>query len=160
MAFSWDDVDEYAKVLDQYLPDIGEGDTMASQVATAVSRIGYRWFNDGDTIWTDECQSCADWLYENIRGADRVISALNKQPFAGEPSLDDDIDNDDGRYSDIYGDKLKKLFDISVNLDLKGLNEEPAVGSVFDCEGPVLAKMKEYQDYYGPFDNFWNEENW
>ena len=156
MAFSWDDVDEYAKVLDQYLPASGEGDTMATQVATAVSRIGYHWFNDGDTIWTDECQSCADWLYKNVRGFDTVIRALNKQPFAGEQSLEDD----DERYSDIYGDKLKKLLDVSVNLDLEWLNEEPAEGSFFDCEGPVLAKMKEYQDQYGPQDDFWDEENW
>lgn len=155
MAFSWDDASKYSEVLDQYLPDTGEGDTMATQASTAFSKIGYRWFNDGDTIWTDECQSCADWLYQNIKGADTTIKSLNRQPFAGMPMIDDEEDRD------AYGDGLKKLLDISLNIDLKGLNEEPAVGSVFDCEGPVLTAMEEYQLYEDDDsdDDYWDEDD-
>lgn len=85
MALNSNDIDKYYEVLTQYLPDTGEGDTMATQLATAVDRIVYRWFNDGDTIWTDECQPFADWLWENIDGIDTVIDDMNQYMFAGFP---------------------------------------------------------------------------
>ena len=45
----WEDFDKFTNYK-KYLPISGEGDTKASQMATAVSKIVYRYFNDGDTI--------------------------------------------------------------------------------------------------------------
>lgn len=32
----------------KYLPENGEGNSLASQAVTAVSKLVYKWFNDGD----------------------------------------------------------------------------------------------------------------
>ena len=45
--------DKFNKVLDVYMPAQGEGDNVASQIATAVAKMAYRWFNDGDTVNSD-----------------------------------------------------------------------------------------------------------
>ena len=141
MAFSWDDASKYSEVLDQYLPNVGEGDTIATQASTAVSRIGYRWFNDGDTIWTDECQSCADWLYENIDGVKPVIDSLNEYMFACMPSIN-------RKLYDLYGDKLKEIIDAVADENLlKELNDRPLAGSIYNCEGPVLTAMEKCQAF-------------
>ena len=38
------------ELLDKYLPDEGEGKTMATQAVTAMCKIVYRWYNDGDVF--------------------------------------------------------------------------------------------------------------
>ena len=43
----------------QYLPDRGEGDTLATQAATAVTKLVYKWYNDGD-------------VYDLVRDASRI----------------------------------------------------------------------------------------
>ena len=45
---SWSAFDEFDGICDQYLPSRGEGDTMAEQIVTAINKLIYRWFNDGD----------------------------------------------------------------------------------------------------------------
>lgn len=45
----WDEFDRFVRYK-KYLPPMGEGDTMASQLATAVSTIVHRYYNDGDTV--------------------------------------------------------------------------------------------------------------
>ena len=69
--------DKFNKILDYYMPPRGEGDTMANQIATAVAKIAYRWFNDGDTVSSDwmvagetiagGLSQFANWLYENVK---------------------------------------------------------------------------------------------
>lgn len=151
MSLSSDFIDKYAKILHPYLPPIGQGDTMATQLSTAINRIIYRWFNDGDTIWTDECQSCADWLYQNIDGADAIIDSLNEYDFAGSPHIKDrDI-------KALYEDGLESLLKYSVPDEegMKELDEEPLAGSIFDCEGPVLTTMEGHQE-----DDDWDDDDW
>ena len=145
MALNVKDLGKYYDVLSQYLPDTGEGDTMVTQLSTAVNRIVYRWFNDGDTIWTEECQSFADWLWQNIARIDAVIDDMNQYMFAGSPYIEDRT------LSGIYEDCLKEILDIAADRDLlNDLDSRPANGSVYDCEGAVLEVMERYSedDYY------------
>lgn len=148
MALNSNDIDKYYEVLTQYLPDTGEGDTMATQLATAVDRIVYRWFNDGDTIWTDECQPFADWLWENIDGIDTVIDDMNQYMFAGFPYIKDLT------FRGIYENCLKRILDIATDRELlNSLDSRPLEGSVFDSEAVTLDVMEteseEDDDYDG-----------
>lgn len=45
---SWSAFNEFDGICYQYLPSRGEGDTMASQIVTAICKLVYKWFNDGD----------------------------------------------------------------------------------------------------------------
>ena len=59
---------------DKYLPAHGDGDSMGTQAATAVSKVIYKWFNDGDVYdnhyflhgWCNDISGSANWLYMNI----------------------------------------------------------------------------------------------
>lgn len=52
----------YDEVIELYLPDRGEGKTKATQIVTAVNKLIYKWFNDGDVY---------DNTYHMIRLAER-----------------------------------------------------------------------------------------
>ena len=39
---SWSAFDEFDGICDQYLPSRGEGDTMASQIVTAINKLIYK----------------------------------------------------------------------------------------------------------------------
>ena len=72
MSIQWDDFDKFSEISDKFLPVSGEGNTVATQIVTAVSKIVYKWFNDGDvydtahylTGWYNDLSSYANWLYE------------------------------------------------------------------------------------------------
>ena len=111
---------------------------MATQLSVAVNLIVYRWFNDGDTIWTEVCQSFADWLWQNISGIDAVIDDMNQYMFAGSPTIDDRT------LQKMHEGGLEKILDIAADRDLLGvLDSRPAEGSVYDCQGIVLEAMEE-----------------
>lgn len=128
-------------VIDPYLEE--DEDTMANQLALALDAI-FVSIPTGETIWTDEYQPCADWLYQNIDGADIVIDSLNKQSFAGCPHFDMHT----GYFNDEYRDMIMKLIKRCMpdEEEMEELNEEPAAGSVFDCEGPVLDAMERFEN--------------
>lgn len=51
--------------IEEYLPAVGEGDTLASQLATAVCKISYRFLNDGDKCNDVYVRSYTSWLEKN-----------------------------------------------------------------------------------------------
>ena len=73
MAVNWVYFDRFEKVTSNYLPDYGEGDTVASQAVTAVMKLVYKWYNDGDVFdntkylegWANDLSSYANWLYNH-----------------------------------------------------------------------------------------------
>ena len=66
--------EEFNDILDKYMPKYGEGDTFASQIATAVAKIVYRWFNDGDSIEDEGLIQFVNWLKDNVPEAKRYLS--------------------------------------------------------------------------------------
>ena len=133
------------RIIDPYLDEDEDAmeDTMANQLALAIDAI-ISAPEGGYTIWSDECQSCADWLYQNIDGADAIIDSLNEQPFAGSPRFNKYT----GYYYDVYDDMIAKLVKRCVPDEegMRELDEVPAIGSVFDCEGPVLDAMERFEN--------------
>ena len=74
MAVDWGYFDKFEEVIDKYMPMRGEGETVASQIVTAVNKLIYKWFNDGDvfdntyclTGWCNDLSSYANWLYTYV----------------------------------------------------------------------------------------------
>lgn len=48
MSVDWGSYNKYDDILEEYLPSTGEGDSLASQMVTAVNKLIYKWYNDDD----------------------------------------------------------------------------------------------------------------
>ena len=127
MTKEWKDFDKFGEVLDKYLPRKGEGATMASQLSAALSKIVYRWFNDGDvyddttmTGWGEDLSSYANWIYRYIPEVGPVLRKVHAC-FTDE-------------------DYTNLLYNVSTRIskiiDFELLDTMEARGSIYDCDGP------------------------
>lgn len=132
MAVNWDYFDKFEEVNEKYLPSYGEGETLASQAVTAVNKLVYKWYNDGDVFdntkylegWANDLSSYANWLYNHT---DRAKMLYNIFVISTESE---------------YEDLLKELADAVLDPDWLKTMEKPAEGSIYDCDGPF--KFEEY----------------
>lgn len=84
MAINQDYYDKFETLIDKYVPVYGEGKTVASQIVTAVNKLIYKWYNDGDVFdntYHLECgyndlSSYANWLYENTKDAWQILNKI------------------------------------------------------------------------------------
>lgn len=125
MGVNWDYYDRFDKINNIYLPITGEGNNMATQIVTAVNKLGYKWYNDGDVYdntyylkgWANDLSSYANWLYKNA-GADMLLNIT------------------DATSESDYEDILKELADTLLNDEvLDKYEQEPLNGSIYDCDG-------------------------
>lgn len=130
ITLDWDDFDQFAPIINKYMPSIGEGETMASQAATAVNKLVYKWFNDGDVFdnvmgnlqgWTNDLSSYANWLLKHCpERSEEILFDISKCL----------IDSD-------YTDLLFRLAQAIIDPEyLKGLAEKPKTDCIYKCEGP------------------------
>ena len=83
----------------ELVPDVGKADTLAGEIVRAISRIGYRWYNDGDMInkgyGKETCNAAARFLMCNTNDTIRkhIADIADTQCFP----------------SDIYEDRLQEL---------------------------------------------------
>lgn len=134
----WKDFDRFDEVCDRYLPIRGEGDTMATQAVTAICKLVYKWFNDGDVFdntyrmrgWMNDLSSYANWLSSNLKVAKNILSKIE---FC---YIDDD-----------YTNLLYGLCEDILNLEcLETLDKLPKTGSIYDCDGPYKFEYFEDED--------------
>lgn len=152
----WDDFDKY-KLTDKYLPDYGEGDNMAEQTATAVSKLIYKWFNDGDVYdnvhsnmegWANDLSSYANWLANNVDGMKSILMGI------------EDVDTEKD-YQKILGRMI-----VNAENQYAELEKQPKVGSVYDEDGyfEFVDPDRRYddeedeEDYYDEEDDYEDEE--
>lgn len=125
MAVDWGYFDKFEEITDKYLPDMGEGETMATQIVTAVCKIIYRWYNDGDvydnqgmfTGWCNNLSSYANWL-DQYAGAEYLYGIYDCNNY--------------GDYEDILQELADKLLQTEV---LEEYDKKPKRGSIYDCDG-------------------------
>lgn len=126
MSVSWNYYDKYDGVIEQYMPLCGEGETMASQIVTAVNKLVYKWYNDGDVFdnsygmkgWWNDLSSFANWL-DTHTNASHILAKI-EQCFT----------------RDDYESLLKELADEL--LDEEFLFKQNAIdksGSIYHCDG-------------------------
>lgn len=135
MAVDWGYYDKFEPLFDMYLPDRGEGETKATQIVTAVCKLVYKWYNDGDVFdnsyvlegWANDLSDYANWLWEHTDAneiLDKVFNCYN---------------NSD--YEDLLQELADKLMDAEY---LVKMNEEEKVGTIYKCEGKF--QFVEYEE--------------
>lgn len=124
----WDSFSRWAWADAKYLPARGEGETMATQAVTAIAKLVYKWYNDGDVYdnthymdgWCNDLSSYANWLRRYVPGADGILDGISKCCLYDE-----------------YEALLYNLCEmVETEEYLAELNERPKVGSIYDCDGP------------------------
>lgn len=124
----WSYFDKYEELINMYMPRMGEGETVASQICTAVNKLIYKWYNDGDVFdntqhlkgWANDLSSYANWLYENCPNCQYILNRIYEI-----------------RTEDEYEDLLADLADLLIDIDgLAMLAHKPKEGSIYDCSGP------------------------
>ena len=122
----WSYFNKFDREMDMYLPASGEGDNMATQIVTAVSKLVYKWYNDGDVFdntaymegWCNDLSSYANWLARYVGAAD----ILDKVFYC----------YGDSEYEDLLAELADSLLDAE---DLERWARKPARGSIYDCDG-------------------------
>ena len=138
-SVGWDYFNKFRNITNKYMSSQGEGETIASQIVTAVNKLIYKWYNDGDVYdnsnynlqgWANDLSSYANWLANNVDGAkdilDRIFNASN---------------NDD--YEQILKDLADECLDSNV---LEGYSSEPKSGSIYDCDGDYTFDSRRWED--------------
>lgn len=141
----WSYFDKFDAICDKYLPVSGEGDTVATQIVTAVCKLVYKWYNDGDVFdnthymngWLNDLSSYANWLrkYTETR---YILDNI------------DEVMNDD-EYEQLLADLADTLLDEN---KLSELNKQKKVGSIYKCDGPYAFVLEDDEDD----DDDWDED--
>ncbi len=151
MSTPWSYFNKFDEYTSTYLPDYGEGDTMANQAVTAVTKLVYKWYNDGDVYdntyqlkgWANDLSSYANWLYTYIPETQTILDKISEI-------------NDDDEYEDLI---LKPLSDTVFNDNyLKYLSTfAEKHGSIYDCDGPF--EFIEEEDDYDEDDEYYEDDD-
>jgi len=124
---NWGFFDKFQNIIDKYMPSNGEGETKASQVVTAINKLIYKWYNDGDVFdntyhlkgWWNDLSSYANWLYKNVFESKHILTTIEEAET-------------DAHYEYI----LKELAEKFLNEEfLQPLSEQEKVGTIYDCKG-------------------------
>lgn len=137
MAIDWNYYDKFDGLINKYMPMRGEGETKASQIVTAVNKLVYKWYNDGDVFdnsyalegWANDLSDYANWLWEHTE-ANEILEGVFKC-----------YNNDN------YEDLLKELADkLLVEDYLIEQNKLDKVGTIYKCEGAFKYVEDEDED--------------
>ena len=126
MAVNWGYYDKFEALIDHYMPSRGEGETKASQIVTAVNKLVYKWYNDGDVFdnthylegWANDLSSYANWLAE-YTGVGKILDKI----------VHCYTDSD---YEDLLQEVADKLLDAEYLAEQDKLEK---VGTIYDCDG-------------------------
>ena len=142
------DFAKFDSLLNQYMPPRGEGETLASQAVTAVNKLVYKWYNDGDVFdnthylqgWANDLSSYANWLYEHVPETQVILETVYGCYT-------------DSEYENLLMELASQVFNEGL---LSKLSQEKASGTIYDCSGPFEFDMKdgEYEE-----DRDWDEES-
>lgn len=145
----WGYYDRFNEITKKFLPDCGEGETMASQIVTAVNKLVYKWYNDGDvydntrylTGWWNDLSSYANWLHEHT----------NQKPVLEKIwkcATDDD-----------YEGILKELADNLLEAGfLEGKAIEAKTGTIYNCDGVFHFEEEDEEEWEDDWEE--DEEEW
>ena len=140
MAVNWGYYDKFDELSDKYLPVRGEGETKATQIVTAVNKLVYKYYNDGDVFdnthylegWANDLSSYANWLYYHTDARsilDKIVHCMTEKD---------------------YEDLLKELADKLFNEEyLAEQNKVKKVETIYNCIGKFkYAEAEEEEEEY------------
>lgn len=143
-SVDWDYFDRFDPVIQKYMPLRGEGNTMASQIVTAVNKLIYKWYNDGDVYdnthylkgWANDLSSYANWLRKYAAGAGDILDSISLVYSFGE-----------------YETLLKDLADLCLNEGYLSEYNVPREGTIYDCDGVYVFRLLDDDDWEEELDD-------
>lgn len=137
MAVDWGYYDKFDETIDKYLPTSGEGKTKATQIVTALNKLIYKWYNDGDVFdnthhlegWANDLSDYANWLYYYTTTKVKLI-------------LDEiSVCHTESDYEDLLKELADNLLDEEY---LEEQNKHEKIFTIYDCEGKF--KFVEFEE--------------
>lgn len=124
---------DYEEIISRWVPGSGEGQNAGSQAATAVNKLIYKWFNDGDVFdntyhlegWYNDLSSYANWLAEYVDGCEEILMRISK------------IVDDEG-YRQLLQDLADHVLTDEFLNELVKRYTGSTTGSIYDCSGPFV----------------------
>lgn len=148
----WSYFDKFEGTNDRYLPAMGEGETLATQTVTAVTKLVYKWYNDGDVYdnvhspmsgWCNDLSSYANWLWMEHDSCRDILARIDKCYYGNE-----------------YEDLLADLADLLLDMDkLAEWDKLPADETIYDCDGPFEFSFDD-EDEDDEWEDEWNEDGY
>ena len=130
----WSDFDQFDDICHKYLPIRGEGDSMATQIVTAITKLVYKYYNDGDVFdntyylegWANDLSSYANWLFTYIplKELEEIYEIRSEE-----------------EYSNLLYRIANKCMNEEFLRPFTNINKK---GSIYDCDGPF--KFEEHND--------------
>lgn len=142
-SVNYNSFNKFLPVIDRYLPDSGEGKTLATQLVTAMNRLIYRFYNDGDVFDNrildsyNDLSNEANWIYRHFDASGPILRSI------------EDVFNK-GDYEELLYRLASALLDAE---DVENLDKVPASGSIYDCDGPFY-----FEEYDEDEDDDWYDE--
>ena len=131
----------FSEIDNMYLPKFGGGETMASQIVTAVNNLVYWWYNDGG-VYTmcdvpgypeNDLTNYANWLYKNVPEIRHILTDIDY--CASESD---------------YEYLLQKLCDTVLKFNvLEKYEDRQTTGSIYKCNGPFKYEDRNMALYNG-----------
>ena len=151
-SVDWSYYDKFEDLINKYMPDEGEGETLASQIVTAVNKLIYKWYNDGDVFdnvnsglngWANDLSDYANWLYKYAPGdAPSILKNIY--------GMGDESD---------YETLLKELADNLLDENLLSSLEKAKQGSIYDCDGPFEFSIYDEDEDEDEWDDYEEDED-
>lgn len=139
-SIEWSYFDKFEPILDKYMLPRGEGETIASQIVTAVNKLIYKWYNDGDTY--DNTHNLEGWTGNDLSDYANWLFSHTDEKMTLKMIFIADTDED-------YAEILAKLADALLDEKyLEPLSTLPKDGSIYDCSGPFKFKERYCCDDY------------
>lgn len=161
----WGYFRKFDGINDDYLPDSGEGEDMATQIVTAVNKLIYKWYNDGDVFdnqhtclgWANDLSSYANWLYTYVPESKKILlkvfEAYTEESYSlllkelADTLLDDDL-LEEYAHSNFVDETTPRT-----------------QGTIYECDGPFAfdeESTDEYEDWNNdedPFHDYTDDAN-
>lgn len=149
-SVDWSYFNKFNSITDGYLPATGEGETMASQLVTAMAKLIYKWYNDGDVYdnnyglegWCNDLSSYANWIYNHYPEATHILDRIRGCYL-------------DSQYEDILKALADTLFDPAI---IEESATRKCAGSIYTEDGPFsfteFSEDEEEDDEYYEDDEY------
>ena len=145
MSVDWGYFNKFDEINEKYLPVRGEGETKATQIVTAVNKLIYKWYNDGDVFdntyhlegWCNNLSSYANWLDYYTENAWRILERINACYTYSD-------------YESLLKDLADMLFDEEYLAEQDKIAKE---GTIYKCAGKF-----EFVEYEEEYDDEYEEE--
>ena len=140
MSVSPDYFEKFEDIIKKHMKRTGDGNTKASQIVTAVNKLLYGWYNNGDVFdnqepyeWSEHCcndiSSYANWLDLHT----------DLSPILA--SIDECTTEDD------YEELLKTLADTTLNEEyLTPYVTQAKEGDIYECKGSFKYVIHRYDE--------------